>query len=139
MNHSARIVLAALVAAFVATIALDTAVAADPPKERVVVMYFHRTKRCPTCQKMGTYSEEATKAESKKQTKGKVSFYYIDFEDEKNAAYKKAYKVTGPALIVAKAKGTDVSEYKNLKDMWKKVRDKDQFLKYVKENIKSYL
>ena len=123
MKLSTRILMAALVAVFAISVALETAVAADPPSERVVVMYFHRTKRCPTCQKMGTYSEEATKAVAKEQAKGKVSFYYIDFQDEKNAAYKKAYNVTGPALVVAKAKGAEVSEYKNLKEIWKKVRE----------------
>ena len=55
MPRSIRIVLAALVAAFAATLTLDTADAADPPKEeakeRVVVMYFHRTQRCPTCRR----------------------------------------------------------------------------------------
>ena len=29
------------------------------PADRVVVMYFHRTVRCPTCRRMGSYSEEA--------------------------------------------------------------------------------
>lgn len=139
MNHSIRILAAALVAALFATIAVETSAAADPPAERVVVMYFHRTQRCPTCQKMGTYSEEATKAIKKDQAEGKVSFHYIDFQDTKNAAYTKAYNITGPALIVAKAKGGSVSEYKNLKDIWTKVREKDGFLNYVQENIKSYL
>ena len=32
---------------------------AATPADRVVVMYFHRTQRCPTCQRMGSYSEEA--------------------------------------------------------------------------------
>ena len=144
MNRVTRTsVLAVLAAAFVTTLALETAVAADPPKERVkervAVMYFHRTQRCPTCKKMGSYSEEATKAVAKGQAKGKVSFYYVDFQDEKNAAYKKAYNISGPALIVAKVKGSNVTEYKNLKDIWTKVRDKEQFMKYVKENIESYL
>ena len=140
MNRVTRTcVLAILVAAFVTTLALETAVAADPPKERVAVMYFHRTQRCPTCKKMGSYSEEATKAVAKGQAKGKVAFYYVDFQDEKNAAYKKAYSISGPALIVAKVKGSNVTEYKNLKDIWTKVRDKEQFVKYVKENIESYL
>ena len=74
-----------------------------PPKDRVVAMYFHRTQRCPTCLKMGSYTEEALKTGFAKQLKDtSVEFHYIDFQNEKNAAYAKAYKVTGPALIVAK-------------------------------------
>ena len=32
------------------------ALAVDVPADRVLVLYFHRTQRCPTCLKMGSYS-----------------------------------------------------------------------------------
>jgi len=55
------------------------------PADRVVVMYFHRTQRCPTCRKMGGYSEEAVKTGFAKLMKqGKVEFHFINFQDEKN-------------------------------------------------------
>ena len=88
-------------------LAADDPVKADKPAatpaDRVVVMYFHRTQRCPTCLRMGSYSEEAVKKGFAKQIKdGTVEFHYIDFQDEKNAALTKGYKVGGPTLIVAK-------------------------------------
>ena len=118
----------------------DVAPAADAPKDRVVVMYFHRTQRCPTCLKMGSYTEEAVKAGFAKELQaGKVSFHFIDFQDPKNSAFTKAYAIAGPTLIVARAAGEKVAEYKNLKDMWTKVGDKNAFLEYVRSNVKSYL
>ena len=115
------------------------AVAADAPADRVVVMYFHRTQRCPTCLKMGSYSEEAVKGGFAKQIKdGKVEFHYIDFQDEKNAALTKGYKVGGPTLIVARVAGNKVAEYKNLTEIWTKVRDKAAFIDYVQTNVKDY-
>jgi thiol-disulfide isomerase/thioredoxin len=105
-----------------------------------VVMYFHRTQRCPTCLKMGTYTEEAVNKGLANEVKaGKVSLHFINFQDEKNAAFTKAYGITGPTLIVAKASGDKVTEYQNLKEMWTKVRDKDAFLEYVQSNVKAYL
>ena len=110
-----------------------------PPKDRVVAMYFHRTQRCPTCLKMGSYTEEALQTGFAKQLKDKtVEFHYIDFQNEKNAAYAKAYKVTGPALIVAKVADNKVAEFKNLKDIWTNVNDKEAFVKYVQDHIKAY-
>ncbi len=110
-----------------------------PPKDRVVAMYFHRTQRCPTCQKMGSYTEEAVKTGFAGQLKdGTVEFHYIDFQNEKNAAYTKAYKITGPALIVAKVADNKVAEFKDLKDIWSNVGDKKAFLKYVQDQIKAY-
>jgi hypothetical protein len=112
---------------------------ASAPADRVVVLYFHRTQRCPTCLKMGSYSEEAvTSGFAQDMTKGTVEFHYIDFEDEKNEALTKGYQVSGPTLIVAQVVGNQVKQYKNLAEMWTKVRDKAAFLDYVQSNVKDY-
>ncbi len=113
---------------------------AAAPADRVVVMYFHRTQRCPTCLKMGSYSEEAVvKGFPKEIQQGAVEFHYIDFQDEKNAALTKGFKVGGPTLIVAHIVGNKVKEAKNLTEIWTKNRDKDVFLNYVRDNVASYL
>lgn len=136
VNHT----LFTLTAVLVATIATSVAPAAEAPKDRVVAMYFHRTQRCPTCQKMGSYSEEAVKTAFAEQIKkGQVAFYFIDFQDEKNARYAKAYNISGPALIVAKIADNKVASYQNLEEIWDKVGDKGGFLRYVQENVKAGL
>ena len=133
-----RIVVVALAAACLVVMFDATAWAADPPADRVVAMYFHRTERCPTCLKMGSYSEEAVKKGFAKQVKeGSVQFYYIDFQDKKNAALTKGYKISGPALIVANIKAKKVKEYKDLKDIWTTVREKPKFIKYVRDSVEA--
>jgi thiol-disulfide isomerase/thioredoxin len=140
MKRTVTLTAILLALAFLACVAPATALAADAPRDRVVVMYFHRTQRCPTCLKMGSYTEEAVKTGFAREIKaGKVSFHYIDFQNEQNAAFTTAYGISGPTLIVAKASGEKVAEFKNLQDMWTKVRDKDAFLAYVQDNIRSYL
>jgi hypothetical protein len=140
MKRTARMTLSALVLASLVPMVPTTVKAADAPKDRVVVMYFHRTQRCPTCRKMGSYTDEAVKSGFAREMKdGKVLLHFIDFQDEKNAAFTKAYGISGPTLIVAKASGAKVVEYQNLKDMWEKVGDKAAFLEYVQSNVKSYL
>jgi hypothetical protein len=120
--------------------AKDDSAKAAAPADRVVVMYFHRTKRCHTCLKMGGYAEEAVTSRFAQEIKdGKVEFYFIDFQDAKNEALTKAYQVEGPTLIVAKVVDNKVKELKNLKEMWTKVRDKDAFVEYVQSNVKEYL
>ena len=142
MKRSARI---ALLLAALLTVALGTypaapAAAAKPPENRVIVMYFHRTERCPTCQKMGAYAEEAVKTGFVQELKdGTVEFRDIDFQDQKNAAVAKGFKITGPALVMAKIQGNKLQEHKDLKEMWMKVREKPEFLQYVQENVSKYL
>ena len=140
MKRTVAVTVILLGVALVISMVSQEAPAADAPKDRVVVMYFHRTQRCPTCLKMGSYTEEAvTKGLAKEVKEGKVALHFIDFQDEKNAAFTQAYAVTGPTLIVARASGEKVAEYKTLQEMWVKSRDKDAFLEYVETNVKSYL
>lgn len=139
-----RLAVMTLAVASVAAIFASTALAAEqpakPPADRVVVMYFHRTRRCPTCLKMGDYSEEAVQKGFAKQVEGgTVEFHYIDFQDKKNAALAKGYGVDGPALIVAKVVDNKVKEFKNLPEIWTHVGDKPAFLKYVRKNVEAYL
>jgi len=139
MRRSDTTMFAVVVAAFLSSVFPQQASAADTPVDRVVVMYFHRTQRCPTCLKMGSYTEEAVKTGFAKQLKERtVGFYYIDFQDKKNASLAKAYRVGGPALIVAKVVNKKVAKVNNLKDIWTKVREKKAFLKYVQDNVATY-
>ena len=138
-----RVAIAALVSC---TVVLPTLLPAQAspavkaPADRVVVMYFHRTQRCPTCRKMGSFSKEAVARRStKKPADGAVEFHFIDFQDKKNAPLKKGYGVTGPSLVVAKVAKNKVVKHKNLKDIWKHVGDKAAFIKYVQGNVEEYL
>ncbi len=109
------------------------------PADRVVIMYFHRTQRCPTCRRMGSYSEEAVLKGFTKQIKQrKIEFYSVDFQDEANADVTNGYQVAGPTLIVAQVVGNKVKHYKNLTEIWTKNGDKDEFLKYVRDNVADY-
>jgi hypothetical protein len=119
--------------------AKTAAVMKKAPADRIVVMYFHRTNRCDRCRTMGGYAEEAVKKGFADQIKtGKVEFHFIDFQDAKNEALTKGYKVTGPTLIVAHVVKNKVKDRKNLIEMWEKLGDKDDFIKYVQDNVKAY-
>ncbi|MAT15060.1 MAG: hypothetical protein CMJ46_07295 [Planctomyces sp.] len=103
-------------------------------------MYFHRTERCPTCKMLGGYSAEAVKKGFAKQmTEGSVEFRMIDFEKKENAGLVKAYKVTGPALILAKITDNNVEKYQDMDQIWTKVREKPKFIEYVQTGVKAYL
>jgi hypothetical protein len=132
-------ILLVIMAAVAALATTNISSAADTPKDQIVAMYFHRTERCPTCKKMGAYSEEAVKtAFAEELKKGTVRFLYVDFQDPKNAKLAKGYKIEGPALIVAKIVDNRVAAYKDLDGIWERVTEKAVFLKYVQDNIAGY-
>lgn len=139
MKRIALAAFALIVLAFVTSM-MAAASAADTPADRVVVMYFHRTQRCPTCLRMGSYTEQAVTTGFASELKSrKVAFHFIDFQDPKNAAFTKGYQVAGPTLIVARVSGNKVAEYKSLTEMWAKSQDEAAFIEYVQSNVKRYL
>jgi len=114
--------------------------AAEPAQDRVAVIYFHRTQRCPTCQKMGGYTQEVVRAAFAEELKsGKVELHDVDFQNPANEALAKGYKVEGPTLIVLQVRGNKVASYKKLDEIWMKVRDKQAFFDYVESNVRGLL
>lgn len=136
MKNNRAIVLAVFAAAWAGASFAARAAAADAPTDQVVAIYFHRTERCPTCQKMGSYAEEAVRTGFSKQNEdGSVVFHYVDFEDPKNARVAKGYGIGEPALVVAKIANNKVVTSTNLADIWLNVGDKPAFFKYVQDHI----
>ena len=133
-------VLFALVAIGAATPLLAQGAAAEQPKHRVVAIYFHRTQRCPTCQRISAYVEEAVKSGFAREMKQNVvQLCLIDYQDKKNAKYTKGYKITRPTLVLADVKDGRVTAWKPMPKVWSLVGKKDQFFKYVQDGIRGYL
>ena len=133
-----KAILTTLVLAALALATSTSALAAVT--DGAVAMYFHRTQRCPTCQTIGSWSEDAVKTGFAKEIEGgKVSFHQIDFQNEANAAMTKGYQITGPTLVVAKVRGGRVQSFRAMPGVWKLVGDEDKFYKYVQSGVSAYL
>ena len=106
---------------------------------RVAVCYFHRTKRCPTCKKIGALVEKSIdKAFVKNCKKAAVEKHFIDFQAEKNKAYAESYKVKGPTLIILDIREGKVKQWKTLPKIWTLVGKEKDFIKYVQDEARAY-
>ncbi len=143
MMLTATVVVAALAAAVLGEDAKPSSTEAKPaaaPAHRVAAIYFHRTERCPTCRKISAYIEESVQAGFAQDVKdGRVTVSMIDFQDAKNKAYTTAYKITGPTLVLADVRDGKVTAWKPAPKVWTLVRDKDDFFKYVQDEVRGYL
>jgi hypothetical protein len=113
---------------------------AAEPSHQVIACYFHRTNRCPTCKKIGSYIIESVNTEFATQIKDKsVKVMEIDFQDAKNEKFTKAYKISGPTLVIMNVRDGKVAAWKTAPKVWSLVSKKDDFSKYVSDEVKSYL
>ncbi len=93
----------------------------------VSLLYFHRTVRCPTCLKVGRYSEEAAKVSN-------ITFQYIDFQKDTSSA--KQFGISGPTLIIWDA---ETHKSKKVEGVFELSRDKQRFIRHVQTVIRDFL
>ena len=109
------------------------------PADRVDVVYFHRTQRCPTC----IHAEELTRYTVETHFKdelasGKVTFQSIDLQDSKNTAIVEKYGAYGSQLFINTIKdGTDHIE--EATDLYVLIHNDKAFVTALKSKIEKSL
>lgn len=106
----------------------------------VVAYYFHTTYRCASCRKIEAYSREAIEsgfAEELKQ--GALKFKSVNIDESENKHFVKDYQLYTKSLVVCDMENGNEVEWKNLTKVWQLIRNKEQFVKYVQDEINAYL
>lgn len=110
------------------------------PKHQVVARYFHRTQRCPTCQKISALIEEAVQAGFADDLKsGKVKLQMVDYQDARNQEVTATYKISDPMLVILDVRDGKVVEWKSAPKVWALFLKKDVFTKYVQDEMHAHL
>ena len=110
------------------------------PPHQVIVMYFHRTQRCPTCKRIGTLVEESIRQGYAKELETKaVELRLVDYQDRKNAKLAKQYKIKGPILVLANVYHGKVVKWTPMPKVWQLVGKPAAFHAYVQKGVKKYL
>lgn len=120
--------------------ALAADAASGGPAHQVIACYFHRTQRCPTCQTISTYIEDAIKAGFAAELNDKsVRTVMVDFQDPKNRKYAEAYQIDGPTLVLMDVRDGKIVAWKTAPKVWSLVGKKNDFFRYVQAEVQSYL
>jgi hypothetical protein len=94
---------------------------AAPPK-KVIAYYFHGTQRCPTCRKLEAYSGEV-----------------VNVDEPLNKHFVNDYQLYTKSLVIVKMQGGKQVDWKNLQKIWELVGEKDDFMRYVQDEVSAYL
>ena len=112
--------------------------AAVSPK--VVAYYFHTTYRCSSCKKIEAYSREAIESGFAKELKdGRVAWCVVNVDDRANRHFIQDYQLFSKSLVLVKMKDGKQAEWKNLVKVWQLLGDREDFLRYVQAELRSYL
>ena len=111
-----------------------------PSKAQVVVYYFHRTQRCPTCRNMETYAHEAvTTRFAKELADGRIEWRVLNYEEPQNAGLRREYDLASPMLVLVRPDGKGSPPFKTLDEIWSLAFDRARFLAYVESELKDFL
>lgn len=106
----------------------------------VVAYYFHTTRRCYSCKKIEAYSREAIESGFPEELKnGKLEFHSINIDKAENKHFVKDYQLYTKSLIICDIENGKQIDWKNLSKVWQLLKNKDEFLKYVQDEINAYL
>lgn len=118
----------------------DTELTARQNQNKIIVYYFHRIKRCPTCIKIEEYSDEAIKNGFTEQLKnGSLEWKIINIEDEGNEHFENDYELYTQSLVIVEIRNGKQQRWKNLEKIWELVGMKEAYLLYVQDEVKTYL
>jgi hypothetical protein len=115
----------------------DTTVSGDP---QVIAYYFHTTGRCVSCKKIEAYSQEAIETGFADQIKdGTLRFESVNIDKQENKHFVGDYQLYTKSVVICNMEDGKQKEWKNLTKVWQLIRNKDEFVKYVQDEINAYL
>jgi len=105
-----------------------------------VAYYFYGNLRCATCRKLESYSEEAiSEAFADELASGELTWKILNTDEEDHKHFVKDFELVTKSVVLVEYRDGQVVRFENLKDVWKLVGDKEDFVKYVQDSTREFL
>jgi hypothetical protein len=109
-------------------------------RHRVIAYYFHTSYRCANCRKIEAYSHEAIEAAFPQELKdGHLAWQLVNVQEKDNEHFIKDYQLYTKSLVLVDEVNGKQVRWKNLAKVWEFLQDRDAFLRYVQDEVRSYL
>ncbi len=110
------------------------------PECQMMVYYFHRTVRCPTCLEIENLTQRTLQTNFYEILKeGIIEWHAINMEDASNQPFVERYRLTAPSLIFVRMKNGRQTQWKNLEGIWNNVEVPEYFFNFITTEIDNYL
>jgi hypothetical protein len=111
-----------------------------PAGSKVVLYYFHGNERCQTCMKFESFTEEAIQGAFAEQINGgELVWKMVNTDEAANKHFVGDYELYSKSIVVVENRDGKRGKWKNLEKIWELVGDKNTFVKYIKDEVGTYL
>ncbi|MBT3182622.1 MAG: hypothetical protein HN337_08985 [Deltaproteobacteria bacterium] len=102
----------------------------------VIVYYFHGNKRCTTCNTIEEYSRESI---SPFIDRKEIKWRTINIDSPENRHFIDEFRLKNSGPVIVEYDKKKVNRWHSLDKVWQLVRNKNNFDKYINEEISQFL
>lgn len=117
-------------------------VEAQKPSEqtKLIAYFFHGRKQCISCRTIEAYAHDAIKTNFAAQlSDGKIEWAKVNYDNPEFSHFKKEFELYTQSVVIVEMQGDEIVRWKNLKDVWTLIRDKEKFYDYIRTEVQPYL
>jgi hypothetical protein len=108
--------------------------------DKVVVYYFHATKRCKTCKTIEAYAEEAIRTGFEGQLEsGALEWRTVNVDKPENQHFIEDFELATRTVVLVDVEDGVEKKWARLDRVWELVGDKKEFTDYIWENTNDFL
>ena len=110
------------------------------PTNGVVVYFFHRTVRCPACEKIEWLARQAVEDEFISEiAAGKLVWHPVNLDEPEQAHYADRYQLQFQSVVVSEIRDGREISWKNLKKVWDLLEDDETMRFYIRDEVRAFL
>jgi hypothetical protein len=108
--------------------------------DKIIVYYFHATRRCPTCLGIQANIEQTINDSFAEEiAAGKLAFEELNFEEDANKHFVDEYQLSFSTMIVAAQAVGKTVKWENAEKVWEFAHTPPELKAYVEKMIRTYL
>ena len=122
--------------------AAKAAAASPAPSAPPVLMvyYFHRTVRCPSCLTIEAWTKQAVNDGFPVELEtGRIALKVANLDEPENAHFDKDYHLNTQSVVLSDTRDGRETRWKNLEEVWELLDDEAKFLEYIRSEIREFL
>lgn len=108
--------------------------------DKVIAYYFHRTQRCPTCNRIEELTHEIIHQNfAEELSSGKLELRVVNVESPGNEHFETDFNLVSQSIILVDLKTGKQMKWKNLDQIWELIGTESEFRIYVESEIRGFM
>ena len=111
-----------------------------PEAAQLKVYYFHRTIRCPSCEKIEAMVQKAVEEGfAGELASGRVQWLVTNIDEPQNKHFEDDYRLQTQSVVLSEMRADKETRWNNLEKVWDLLDDESSFVRYVQDGIRAFI